>query len=1137
LSRKPLGGAVALLFALPLLAAVAFPTALAEPVVAGLDVSSAVTLADTSFILTDNITVRAGGRLTLDNVSVQFRLDVDNSLEIRVKPGGELHVVNGTRIYAQFQSPAYALHYRVFIEQGGRFVFQNSTIDYAYWVGVGDESAVIEDSTISHALMGLFGWNLTVSRLTIFSSNVGMWLSGHSLVRDSTFEISTVYGAILDGTSAVENSSFTGSETADLALLDSAQARNTTHRSSVRGAILYGNASMHGAAMDNMTTSGIQVGEEDFRYGCGIFVQPANPTTWPNPMADWLNLHLFTYYHRVDNNITLSDITIRNTPKAIEFARDVWRMANDAPVMDNCQSDPPYAPGPGRPLENRVDLSITRPTEFAALASEFNGSLTIDAGGALTLRGVAWKFISPGSPHQIDINGGSLVLDGASFSTALVDYAADALNETPSATPNMDIMLRAGAVIVRGSTLSDLGTSADPAVDAGLVVADGAGPVTISGTAVENSARGVSMGCCGAAAGPSTRVTLEDSSFATGGPSVVLRGGNLTAVNSSLSSTASTGVLAVGAEGDIHLMGSSTTLQGPGNAAIFRYGFVEARAVWEDLRPAGGAVINVTDFATGAPVAALPTGADGWATPGFLLYRTTAWDGLSEQGEAPRLFLFSAAAGGAAATSLPVDVSGGATVTLAIPDERPPVVALNLPAEYYANVSGGFVTGVAQDFETGVTVVEMSLDGGPFLSVTTPSAPRLGSVPFSFTLSGLAEGVHVVAVRVWDSVGNTAETSSYFIVDLHFPQVSDFPFDLVTNQRSLTVSGKLNEPGTVTIKGNTTNASTVDGSFTLPLYLDLDSEYIVVSVVDLAGNSHDYPFVARLDQAPPQLEITSPANGTFTTQPRALVSGVMEFNSVLSLNGVPLSVSGTTSFSITAALSEGENLLVLSAEDRAGNRRSVALVIFYDSNPPPLDILGPDASRTLGSPNATLVLRTEAGVIVQVGNFTMTAAGAIVEIPLRLNEGRNLLSVSVSDLAGNSVLRGLALTVDTVSPTISFTLGDNVTTQNATYFLTGLTERGALVTVGGYAVFADGQGSFAVPIHLAAGQNVVEVVARDSAGNVGSGTLRVFVSEPTLAQPPGLAAPAGGAALLLVLGLAACGAAPLLARALAKRRG
>src|SRR5882672_3254304 len=289
------------------LASIPAPAA-AEPIMVSLDVTGPVELRDSAILLLGNITVRAGGRLVLDHTTIQVQMDVDNSREIRVESGGELWVVNGTRIYSKFISPAYSLHYRVFVQPGAHFVLQNSTIDSSYWLAIGDEAAILENSVISHAVMGLHGFNLTVSNVTFFDSNIGFWLSGHSRVRDSRVDVNAVYGGFLEGTSAVENTSFSASENADLVLLDSAVATNTTHRNSGRAVILYSNGSLLGADIEGMRVAGVQLGAEDFKWGCGIFIRLID-WTWPDPYFQRLNLHEFPYFYRTNNTVTIKDVS------------------------------------------------------------------------------------------------------------------------------------------------------------------------------------------------------------------------------------------------------------------------------------------------------------------------------------------------------------------------------------------------------------------------------------------------------------------------------------------------------------------------------------------------------------------------------------------------------------------------------------------------------------------------------------------------------------------------------------------------------------------------------------------------------------------------------------------------------------
>jgi hypothetical protein len=267
------------------------------------------------------------------------------------------------------------------------------------------------------------------------------------------------------------------------------------------------------------------------------------------------------------------------------------------------------------------------------------------------------------------------------------------------------------------------------------------------------------------------------------------------------------------------------------------------------------------------------------------------------------------------------------------------------------------------------------------------------------------------------------------------------------------------------------------------------------------------------------------------------VSGRIEPTARLFLNGVALSVSGVNNFTIAAALSEGENLLRLRAVDLAGNVREVVLTLFLDSVVPTLDILGPDNLRPFSTANLTLTLRTEPGVTLTIGNDTLVAASAMVVVPLHLPEGRTVLSVEARDLAGNSMRRSYALTVDTISPTLTFEGGVALSTSNATLRVEGTTEPNALVRLGEYEIQADASGGFAITLRLHPGENRVRVAARDAAGNAVVSTVTIAVAEPPAAVPPGLATPGVGPMALIVVGLAALVVAPFAARWAARRRG
>jgi hypothetical protein len=96
-------------------------------------------------------------------------------------------------------------------------------------------------------------------------------------------------------------------------------------------------------------------------------------------------------------------------------------------------------------------------------------------------------------------------------------------------------------------------------------------------------------------------------------------------------------------------------------------------------------------------------------------------------------------------------------------DNTAPVVTINAPVDGSVFSSASFsVSGVASDSSSGVQKVEVKVDGGEYSDAD-------GTVTWSFVVSGLSDGVHVIYARATDVVGNSAET--FIIVTVREPYV------------------------------------------------------------------------------------------------------------------------------------------------------------------------------------------------------------------------------------------------------------------------------------------------------------------------------------------------------------------------------
>ncbi|MBU1158324.1 MAG: hypothetical protein KKE24_03185 [Candidatus Thermoplasmatota archaeon] len=91
------------------------------------------------------------------------------------------------------------------------------------------------------------------------------------------------------------------------------------------------------------------------------------------------------------------------------------------------------------------------------------------------------------------------------------------------------------------------------------------------------------------------------------------------------------------------------------------------------------------------------------------------------------------------------------------------------------------------------------------------------------------------------------------------------------------------------------------------------------------------------DVTPPALSVDEPISGATTNTPTITVSGTTEPGATLSIGGLIAAVDDLTgAFSMNLALSEGENTIMVTAEDISGNSRSVSITITYENPVPEL---------------------------------------------------------------------------------------------------------------------------------------------------------------------------------------------------------
>jgi len=182
------------------------------------------------------------------------------------------------------------------------------------------------------------------------------------------------------------------------------------------------------------------------------------------------------------------------------------------------------------------------------------------------------------------------------------------------------------------------------------------------------------------------------------------------------------------------------------------------------------------------------------------------------------------------------------------------------------------------------------------------------------------------------------------------------------------------------------------------------------------------------DNTAPNISIISPVNNSYTTASSVTVSGILDEQATLTINGTVVTLDSFLTFTQSINLQEGSNTITLVATDVYGNSQTQTLTITKDTLAPSVI----DASRISVTQSGSQVTvagssgSAEAGASVNIiangQTFTTTAdANGLFSISFSASTG-DQLQISVSDNASNS------------SSTLGYTVGSSLqflTPQNS----------------------------------------------------------------------------------------------------------
>lgn len=287
--------------------------------------------------------------------------------------------------------------------------------------------------------------------------------------------------------------------------------------------------------------------------------------------------------------------------------------------------------------------------------------------------------------------------------------------------------------------------------------------------------------------------------------------------------------------------------------------------------------------------------------------------------------------------TLEVEVEGGwlslDAMSVLRSDRTPPLLSALAPMPGATHGAEVVVMAAASDLHSAVVAVEVSLDGGAWLSLAAVAGQP---DTYSRTLSALTEGPRSLRLRAIDEWNNQSQTAPIeFLVDITPPQI--------------TISGVnagASYPHAVTPTYTVTDASSFEQqawlneeAFTSGTSVDSEGTYLLrVLAEDVAGNVGEAQLAFEIDLTPPTLEFTHPAPDAVLLVPQVLLSGLTEPAAQVHLLGplgsVQVQADVDGSFQVPEwPLAPGINLVSGQPVDRAGNvGDSVEISIEYRAN-------------------------------------------------------------------------------------------------------------------------------------------------------------------------------------------------------------
>lgn len=328
-------------------------------------------------------------------------------------------------------------------------------------------------------------------------------------------------------------------------------------------------------------------------------------------------------------------------------------------------------------------------------------------------------------------------------------------------------------------------------------------------------------------------------------------------------------------------------------------------------------------------------------------------------------------------------------------DAEPPALAISSPAP--GTTVNGATTTVSGTVTDNAVIRSVSIQG-------VPAAIDNGAFAGSATLADGDNTIKVVAIDTAGNESSAATTVTRFSVPTI--TISSPPNYFTTQNASMVVTGTVSDSG-ATVRVNGLPAVVTGGSFSATVPLAQGRTVLTAVATNSAGHVSSADVMVYRDSIPPRVAVYGPADGATVFQSPLTVTGMVDDIVVGTVNSgqVAVTVNGVAArvdnraFIASVPLATGENTLIISAVDGAGNRTAVSeRVTLLSTTDAHLEIVSGDAQA--GKVGATLpqplTVRLTDGKGTPIANrrisFTVIQNSGVLTSDLR--EGRSVTATT-----------------------------------------------------------------------------------------------------------------------------------------------